>query len=71
MSDRVYLEHPDLPGQGLRVREQAVPTYRASGWVPADEPAPEPAAEPAEDKPRRRRAPQPNKEMSTDGADAA
>lgn len=70
MTDRVYLEHPDLPGQGIRVRPSAVPTHRASGWQIADEPQPEPKAEPAEEKPRRRpRTTQ--KEMSTDGADAA
>ncbi len=68
--DRVYLEHPDLPGQGIRVRKSAVPTHRASGWQRADEPPPppKPAAEP--DTPPRRRPRTTPKEM-TDGADAA
>jgi hypothetical protein len=60
VSDRVYLEHPDLPGQGIRVRERAVPTYREAGWQPATEPRPEPAADPNEDaRPRRRRETRP------------
>ncbi len=50
-----YLEHPDLPGRGIRVRESAVRVYRASGWLPVDEPVPEPKPEA---KPRRRRAQQ-------------
>ena len=66
----VHLEHPDLPGQPIRVREQAVPTYQASGWRVADESQNEPEAEAAEEKPRRRPRNAP-KEMSTDGADAA
>ncbi len=58
MTERVYLEHPALPGQGIRVREAAVPAYRASGWRPGTEPTPEPAAEGDQQaRPRRRRAP--------------
>jgi hypothetical protein len=68
MAEYVWLVHPNLPGQPIRVREQAVPTYRASGWQV--EPTPEPEAEAAEEKPRRRPRNTP-KEMSTDGADAA
>lgn len=64
----IRMEHPDLPGQPIRVRPAAVRAYRWSGWreAPEPEPAPEPAPEPKSS--RRRRV---STMEDHDGADAA
>lgn len=59
------MEHPDLPGQPIHVRETAVRAYRWSGWREAPEPDPEPEQEV---KPRRRRMTTQEAEHGTDAA---
>ncbi|MFI0900563.1 hypothetical protein [Streptomyces sp. NPDC020983] len=46
---RVWIEHPELPGRRVQVADQAVPHYRASGWVVTDAP-PKPKKLPDDEK---------------------
>ncbi|WP_435215917.1 hypothetical protein [Streptomyces sp. bgisy034] len=48
----VTMRHPDLPDQPITVREDAVPTYQASGWQVSEDAPTKPKAKPAA---RRRR----------------
>lgn len=47
----VTMTHPDLPDQPITVREDAVPTYQASGWQVSEDAPSKPKARTA----RRRR----------------
>lgn len=61
MSQKVYMTHPELPDQPIRVRPAAVAAYERARWKVTPEPAPEPVDDEQDGKPptRRRRSAKP------------
>lgn len=66
----IRMEHPDLPGQPIRVRPGQVASRHRSGWREAPEPEPQPEPD-QEQRPRRRRAAVTTEEEQQHGTDAA
>lgn len=60
----LWLRHPDLPGQVIRVRESGAAMRRAAGWVPAPPPPP-PEPEPDETEPDEGEPDRPAPEQAT------